>query len=252
MTTLPSARERVLAAPGTFNLRDVGGYPADGGTTRWGVLYRSGGLQRLDDDGRAALVATGLRTVVDLREQAELDADPDALEGTGLTSLHVPVYQGATGHLTELPAVPTLDQLYLLMLRDCAPGLVAAVRELARPDALPGLVHCAAGKDRTGLVVALVLSALGVPDDVVAEDYGLTSQHLPAELFAVTTVPDDDVDPERAALLRAIYRESPPAVMRAVLAALRSEHGGAGAYLLASGLTAQELEHLRAALVTDQ
>jgi protein-tyrosine phosphatase len=241
----------VLTAPGTFNLRDVGGYPAQDGVVRWGVLFRSGGLQRLDDAGRAALLALGLRTVVDLREQQELDRDPDALGGTGLTEVHVPVYRGAAGSVATLPAVPTLEQLYLLMLEDCAPGLVAAVRELARPEVLPGLVHCAAGKDRTGLVVALVLSALGVPDDVVAEDYGLTSQHLPTEFLAATTVPDDEVDPERAALLRAIYRESPPAVMRAVLTELRARYGGAGEYLLSAGLTAQELDALRTALITD-
>jgi protein-tyrosine phosphatase len=246
-----TAGERVLTAPGTFNLRDVGGYPAQGGTIRWGVLFRSGGLQRLDDEGRAALLALGLRTVLDLREEAERVSGPDAVTGTGLAEVHVPVYQGATSHVATLPALPTLEQLYLLMLEDCAAGLVAAVRELARPGALPGLVHCAAGKDRTGLVVALVLSALGVPDDVVAEDYGLTSRHLPAEFLAVTTVPDDDVDPERAALLRAIYQQSPPPVMRAVLDALRIRHGGARGYLLTAGLAAAELDQLRAALVTD-
>ncbi|MBC3194496.1 tyrosine-protein phosphatase [Pseudonocardia sp. C8] len=236
--------------PGAYNVRDAGGYPTATGQVARGLLYRSAGLQHLGADGRAALVALGLRTVVDLRSSAERTAAPSALAGTGITVLDRPVHEGGTG-LVDDGDVPTLARLYERMLSGCATGLVAAVRELARPGALPALVHCAAGKDRTGIVVALVLSATGVPDEVVAADYALTAARLPESFFAGLPVPEHLGEAALTAL-HAIYRDSPAEVMHGLLRTLRTEYGGARAYLLDHGMTGDELDALVAALDVTQ
>ncbi|MHA6630411.1 tyrosine-protein phosphatase [Pseudonocardia sichuanensis] len=235
--------------PGAFNVRDVGGYPAGTGRVRWGRLFRSAGLQHLDDAGRQAFVALGLRTVVDLRSSAECAAAPSALDGTGLVPAHRPVLGDGGSAFAAGTEIPTLAELYEHMLTTCGDGLVAAVRELARPGALPALVHCAAGKDRTGVVIALVLSAAGVPDETVAADYALTAARLPESFFAALPVPEH-LTPDALTLLHAIYRESPAEVMHRLLDALHTVHGGAAAYLLAHGMTRGELDALTRALVT--
>jgi protein-tyrosine phosphatase len=242
------ADRRDLQVPGAFNVRDVGGYPAAGGRTAWGVLLRSGGLQSVDDEGRRALAGLSLRTVVDLREDAERDHSPSALSGTGLTPLARPIYGGAVSAFAAGRTLPTLSELYHEMLADRGPALTAAVRELARPGALTALVHCAAGKDRTGVVVALTLAAVGVPDEVIAQDYALTADRLPAALFDALPVPAE-LDAHGRTLLHAIYRESPAEVMATLLETLRADHGSAEAFLRHHGMTAEELDTLRTCLV---
>ncbi|MBM9468871.1 tyrosine-protein phosphatase [Nakamurella leprariae] len=242
------ADRRDVPVPGAFNVRDVGGYPAAGGRTAWGVLLRSGGLHSVDDEGRCVLADLGLHTVVDLREDAERDHSPSALTGTGLTPLARPIYGGAVSAFAAGRTLPTLSELYHEMLADRGAALTAAVRELARPGALPALVHCAAGKDRTGVVVALTLAAVGVPDGVIAQDYALTADRLPAALFAALPVPEE-LDAHGRTLLHAIYRESPADVMTTVLQTLRDDHGSAEAFLRHHGMTTEELDTLRTALV---
>jgi protein-tyrosine phosphatase len=250
-----SERDRRIKLPGTVNLRDVGGYPARGeaaggqgaaggsGTVRWGTLLRSDALHRLDGPGRAALSALGLRTVVDLRTTAEVRAAPSALDDAGLATFHVPLFDASA--IGRLP--PELAAVYRYMIDDCGAQIASAIRLLCSDGALPGLVHCTAGKDRTGLVVALVLEVIGVPDEIIAADYALSEAYL------------DTGTAKAISKIRAISGigrwldlgalGASPQVIHDALARVRDRCGSVSEYLIGNGLTAGDLRNLRAGLV---
>ncbi|SFP70183.1 tyrosine-protein phosphatase [Amycolatopsis rubida] len=245
MTTVDSsAPVRHLPLPGTYNVRDVGGYPTrDGGIVRWQRLFRSDALSEMDDAGVAELIRRGLRTVIDLREPAERDSAPDPFPGPVPEVLARPVFEGRLGSDDR----PGLAAVYERMVDDFGPQLAAVVRDLARPGALPALVHCTAGKDRTGVVVALVLAIAGVDRDVIAADYALTGEYLGAGFIAAAQarlagfgVPHQVRDDLLAC---------PPDLILRTLDRITDAHGGVENYLRAHGATAGELTALRTALV---
>jgi protein-tyrosine phosphatase len=238
---ISSAEGRRLKLAGTFNARDAGGYPlADGTTMRDGALLRADALARLDDSARETLAAMGLRTIVDLREDAELDTAPDAVVGLDVTVVHRPVFRGAH------PQVRTLAAVYRMMVDECGPALAAAISALGRPGALPALVHCAAGKDRTGVVIALVQALVGVSDEDIAADYGQTSQYLNADFLKVIQQSrgDTPITDELAAMATAC----PPELIVETLTRVRQHHGSVEHYLIQHGCTEQELTTLQVGL----
>lgn len=248
IAAIAAAPGRHIALPGMLNLRDVGGYrvTAAGGRTTWRCLLRSDGLHRLDDAGAGELGRLGLRTVIDLRSSAEAEIAPspvDALAEHGALTLHIPLL-GAD--LTELPG--TLAEIYDFVIDRCGSAIGAAVRVLARPGALPALVHCTAGKDRTGLVVAFVLSAVGVPDLVVAADYALSSLYLDPQ--NTQTIGQIQADSGLGASLTVALLASPPELILRALDRARQRSGSVAGYLAECGVTAADLQNLRTALVT--
>jgi protein-tyrosine phosphatase len=237
----PSGRLRLVA--GVHNLRDLGGYPVSGGgRTRWGLLFRGGMIGALSPTTEAEMIELGLRTVVDLRDDEELVA-PQLDETATVTAHRNPIYLERIGaYETE-----SLEALYGQILTLCAAEIAASVEALAAPEALPGLVHCSAGKDRTGLVIGILLSAIGVPDEVVVEDYARTEELITAtdRERMLRRAQQMGLSPERAEMLMG----SPPHVMHASLDAMRETHADARSYLLAHGVAPESLDALRAALV---
>jgi hypothetical protein len=236
--------DRRIDLPGTQNLRDLGGYPAaGGGTVRWRTLLRSDALHRLDDAGRAALARLGLRTVIDLRTDQEVQAAPSALDGTGARTFHVPLFTDEA--IRRLP--PERAAIYRYMIDDCGAAIAEAIGRLGAGGALPGLIHCTAGKDRTGLVAALVLDVIGVPGEFIAADYAMSAAYLdPAAAQAVRRV--------RAASGVGRWLDlgalgASPQVITTALARVRGQAGGAAGYLMQHGLTRPQLDRLRRALV---
>jgi protein-tyrosine phosphatase len=236
--------DRRIKLPGTVNLRDVGGYPAAGGRTlRWRTLLRSDALHRLDDSGREALAGLGLRTVVDLRTDSEVRAAPSLLDGTGAQTFHVPMFDAAA--IGGLP--PELAAVYQYMIDECGGAIAAAIGRLCGDGALPGLVHCTAGKDRTGLVVALVLEVTGVPDEIIAADYAMSESYLGTGAASAIS---------RIRAISGVGRwldlgalGASPQVIHDALARIRARSGSVADYLLGNGLTAADLGSLRASLV---
>jgi protein-tyrosine phosphatase len=244
ISSLDGEPDRRIRLPGTVNLRDLGGYrTADGGTTRWRTLLRSDSLHRLDDSGRAALTDLGLRTVIDLRTDQEVQATPSALDGTGARTYHVPLFDAsAVGNLE-----PELAAVYRYMIDNCGPAIATAVNRLCASSALPGLVHCTAGKDRTGLVSALVLEAVGVPDDVIAADYAMSDAYL--DPSAAKTISSIRAISGVGRWLDLGAMGAQPQIIRDALDRIRTRDGSVTAYLERNGLARADLISLRRALV---
>jgi protein tyrosine/serine phosphatase len=173
---------------GAVNARDLGGLPTvDGRTTRTGVLLRSDNLQDLTSDDVEELRRRGLGTVVDLRTSAEVELlGPGPLHGAGVKHLHLDLIpHGFEGRSVLERTVPdenapdhAVDHLYFDYVRDAPEALATALRTIADPTSGAVLVHCAAGKDRTGVVVAVALSLVGVRREAVVADYARTDERI--------------------------------------------------------------------------
>ncbi len=241
-----SMESRVILVPGTYNLRDVGGYPThEGLDVRWGVLYRSDGLSNLDSGGLDGLAALGVRTVIDLRRDAEISRAPNPCAGDSrFAYLNIPLLTGPGGpdrHPREL------TELYRAYLDHGHASIRAVLATIAAtPPDQAVLVHCTAGKDRTGLVVALALSAAGVLPEAIVADYALTGP-LIEPLRAMLRAAAEQQGLEVAALEPLLGCE--PAHMRCALRHLDARHGSAAAYLHAIGLPAPDMDRLRVRLL---
>jgi protein-tyrosine phosphatase len=160
------------------NIRDVAGLPLlRGGKLPPGILYRSDAP--LAGDASPDVPIWPPRTVVDLRSVGE-GATPHPLDSGDTQVFHLPMMKDANPlriAQTESAHIASLRSMYLTMLRDSASTIVRAIEVIARGPA-PVLVHCAAGKDRTGVIFAVVLAALGVPRDAIAADYHRTEHHM--------------------------------------------------------------------------
>jgi protein tyrosine/serine phosphatase len=248
---------------GAVNVRDVGGLPTDdGGKTVEARLLRGDNLQELSDSDIAVLVrGIGLTTVVDLRSSAELTSEgPAPLDGvSGVLHAHHPVLpeQGtATDAAADaLLTRPERDRSrypddpacghYLGYLEDRPGQVVAALRSSVRSTGA-ALVHCAAGKDRTGVIVALALTAAGVRREAVVADYAATGEKLDAVLDRLRRSPTyaRDVDSKPAS-----SHEPRPETMAAFLEQMDSRHGGVTRWLTGHGFSDGDLELLRAKLL---
>ncbi|PVZ12867.1 tyrosine-protein phosphatase [Actinomycetospora cinnamomea] len=206
VTPLPTEGIEIEAVRHLANLRDVGGMPTvDGGRTRPGVLWRSDAPLHGDATTRGP---GGLdwppRTVVDLRNPEELDGRPHPLVDLGADLLPLPLIQALAPGVLMRGAPPErrqrkgLDELYLLLVRTGEAWMPPLVRAAAHGPG-PLLVHCAAGKDRTGVAVALLLRAAGVPRDAVAADFAVTNAHRAPlrDRLAAQGALDPDTDPSR-------------------------------------------------------
>jgi protein-tyrosine phosphatase len=223
------------APPGLLNFRDVGGLPAaDGARTRPRTLFRSHAPHGLGPAGIAGIRALGLRATLDLRDDSELAEWPYELGDAAIARRHVPV-------MGDLPVPPCQAELYAHIIENCGAGITAAVRVLAEPGVLPVLVHCAVGKDRTGVTVALALSAVGVPDEAVVEDFLRSNAGLNIPTPVETADGTDDPYKTR--------RYVRPALIENALELARRRGGDVPGYLASHGMADGELDALRAALV---
>ncbi|MFE6734095.1 tyrosine-protein phosphatase [Microbacterium sp. NPDC057650] len=231
----------VLLVPGVANIRDVGGISVGTSRVKDGVLFRSGHLAQLTAAGDEMLRAR-VRRVVDLRDDSEVSAEPSALHDVPTT--RVPLFLGSVASFFAEDL--SLAGMYQHLVDDAAPRLIDAIRLIAAGD--PTLVHCTVGKDRTGVTVALALSAVGADRDEIVADYALTASQLPqARTRAVVQYLRARHPDARNAI--DLATASPAPVMRELLAGIERKHGSVVGYLRAGGLTDAELEALGRALV---
>ena len=229
---------------GAINARDVGGLAAARARTRRGVLLRSGSLARLDDAGREQLRAFGLRRIIDLRADDEVTREPSALGDLQVTTRRAPLFLGSSESFFAEDL--SLSTLYRRLVDESAPLIVDVVRDITQGH--PVLVHCTAGKDRTGVTVALTLAAAGVDEDAIIADYARTESALPPRrtaavlAFAKQNYPD-------ARNLAQLVGGSPAEAMAELLADLRARYGAPVEYLRAHGLGDDEIAELGRVLI---
>lgn len=256
-----------LQIEGCYNFRDTGGLPLRaGGVTRSGVLYRSDSLSNLTPRGLDELASTAIGVIVDFRTPEERAAGPDRLPKTrAFQMVEAPFLEGAMADMAKqfmgnggippspellsraMSSIPSLSDLYIGILEHGASELASIARFIAAAsDDTPSavLVHCTAGKDRTGVATALILDAAGVERDAVVADYAGSQQNLAGpwadgmlQMISTMGVP---LTPE----LETLVVGSPPAEIEKALDWVDA-HGGAADYLRSGGLTDGELAALR-------
>ena len=231
----------ILDVGGVNNVRDVGGIPTASGRIRSGVLLRSGQLSGATTAGAAEL-RQRVRHIVDLRDGEEVAAEPSEIDGPDTT--HLPLFLGSVRSFFE--ADTSLDDLYLHLLEESSERLIAAVRIIAAGE--PTLVHCTVGKDRTGVTVALALSAVGADREAVIADYALTESQLPVQRSQRIAAYIQAQHPEAVHAV-ALATQSPAPVMRHLLEQIDERWGSAAGYLLAHGFGQDELDALVRTLV---
>lgn len=245
----PEDDSRHVAMERLFNVRDLGGYQTgDGSSTRWRTLYRADGIHHASEADVERLLGLGLRTVLDLRTHGELEERGRfATEHTTLAYHHLPVlretWDGWVDVAPDVDAVPFLAQRYEEMLDDGAAALAGALEVLAGPDAYPAVFHCAAGKDRTGVLAAVILGLLGVDDDTIAADYGLSKAAMDSLIeWMRANVPEslDAMTDQPAAFL-----DAPPRAMHLVLEVVTSRFGSMAGYVEAIGVSGDVVAQLR-------
>jgi hypothetical protein len=239
-----SQQSGALAIDGLINLRDLGGLPTSAGVpTLQGRLLRSESPHTLSESGLRELLELGIGTVVDLRTASEREQRPSPLIEAGVHTSHAPIFTDDEDYPDHLA---TAAEVYCWWLRERRTGVAAAMRAVADAPSAPVLVHCHAGKDRTGVVVGLVLRLAGVDIDDIADDYAISGVQL-AEMLArdrVTAV-ERGMDPVRVERLFIVRREAMVETMECV----DSEHGGAVALMRSIGLDNARIERLTHLLV---
>lgn len=252
----PEARNRLLSWEGCHNVRDLGGLEtAAGGRTRHGTVVRADNVRRLSSVGWRSMLDHGIRRVVDLRfegEEADEPGVPDDIEviGVSLFGRHDPKkereFDERIRYADDVAAV--FASGYIRTLERSPARVTSAVAAVVDGNEADGvLIHCFAGKDRTGIVTALLLGAVDVPDEVIAADYAESEQNMDS-LFR--TWVSEAADPAELELRRRIIR-APYATMLAVLQWLHIEAGGPERYLSDAGLAADQHARLRRRLLAD-
>jgi protein-tyrosine phosphatase len=241
---------RFVDLRGAFNFRDLGGLPTlDGAQTRHGVLFRSDALHHLERSDLDRLAALGIMAVVDLRSPAEVEN-----HGRGLLAeesigwFHLPLGDvGAPGYAPSAAlAAGDLGQHYIETLPERSDQLVRVIEHLADPASLPAVFHCTAGKDRTGMVAALVLEIVGVGADAIIADYTLTDPVMP-QIVQRFVAPDPSSETGEVEMIPMMRAEA--SSMERFLAALERDYGGAEGWARASGVSEGAIVRLRELLV---
>jgi len=246
--------ERTLAVEGTFNFRDVGRYPArEGRVTRPGVLYRCGALHDL-----APVAALGVRTVLDLRGEADVERDAarlgDVCEVPGVRRIANPLIpprvgeQSGHAYLNDRFGPGISAGRYQGYLEIGAEPLRAAFQVFASPENFPAVVHCTAGKDRTGVIIALVLDLLGVDAETIVADYALSNAAMPA---LVALLRGESLEASALSESDLARFGAPAEAMRGFLAHVREAHGSARGLLRSLGVEERVFDTLESVLLED-
>ena len=249
--------QRLLPLVGAYNFRDLGGYPTtDGGMTRWGRLFRSDTLHELTEPDLKILRDVGLRKVIDLRTATEIEeTGRGLLENEPISYLHLSVIQQTSSEGQQpssegTVATPLADidlaDIYVQWLDTGRAALVPALCALADLSSYPLVFHCAAGKDRTGILAALTLDIVRVDRNVIVEDYVLTANRIDLIRARQRINP---VTARRMIEAPQVF-DVEARTMESFLDVLHSRHGGGRQWALAAGVPAESLDAMSDLLVT--
>ena len=239
-TSRPISRERRIPFKGAVNFRDLGGYETmDGRRTKWGQIFRSDSLARLTATDQTVLKGMGIRLVCDFRTPGEVENSPDRLpEGSGIGYLHLPVVHGEFDSVKALERIKKGDiswlskdfmvNGYIRNVEEFGETWGRVLNRMIEPESRPLVFHCTGGKDRAGVCAALFLLSLGVPEDTVVYDHGLSNVYIGELLERINEwIRGIGVDPEAVAP----YFTAPRECIIACLDHIREVYGSAADYL---------------------
>ena len=244
---------RAIAVEGASNVRDLGGYEtADGRQTRWRALFRAADIHALSPADQSTLIDAGVRTVIDLRGSRELTEAPSVFKDLSGVRYR-PHNMTGDALIDRWGTVPVpadssirLSTMYSTVLDERGDMVKEILETVSQPGALPAVFHCTAGKDRTGVLAALLLGIAGVPREGIVEDYALSARFL----YGSTVVPPDGSGANKLPP----YEEyqtmwCPPGAMGMTLDHLESKYGGIDGYLRHIAVDDATLSRIRDVLV---
>jgi protein-tyrosine phosphatase len=240
--------ERLIALEGAVNFRDLGGYLVAGGgsRTRWRTLFRADGLGELTEGDFEVMRSLDIRTVVDLRAPHELERERFDTAAHPVAFHHVPFIETLPDPEEFDRRPELLEAQYLEMLDNSGQQIRTALEVLASPGAMPAVFHCTAGKDRTGLLSAIVLSLLGVDEETVVADYALSGEAMGRLREKIMRK-----YPESQTLLNNLDQvfSAHPTKMQNLLAYLRRHYGSVEEYASGIGAGPEVVAALRTTLL---
>ena len=246
---------RHIPFEGIYNFRDLGDYRTlDGRTVHWRQVFRSGELQHMtEDDASRFRDEFPLTSVLDLRSPKEIDQ-----HGLGripeLGILHKNI--SFTGNpdsdaaLKRYKVSSNMGEFYLYLFKHTKIGLRVseALKIIAKPENRPLVFHCVGGKDRTGILAAILLSILGVADTDIVEGYALTEKHMPGLISRINS------DPKRAVLFKQLHHfvaEASAESMSFFLSGVQEKHGSVTGMMKSYGVSNNLIHQLKSTLLTD-
>ncbi len=235
--------QRHIELEGTQNIRDLGGYPTkDGKQTKWGKYYRADSLHNVSPEGHAFLQKEkGVHTIIDLRLSME---GKYRKEDKALYDFYnIPLLDPAT-FTTKIPK--SLIDMYILMLETSKPKFKEIMDIFLKKQGNPVLFHCRVGKDRTGVLAAILLDLAGVPRDIIVKDYALTGEYK--------KITDEELNNRPLLMSRNQFKtmlECEPSYMEAFLDYMYEKYENAAGFLKTIGLTVEEIKALRNAFVVE-
>lgn len=223
--------ERRLFWNACYNIRDLGGYSTiHKKQTQYRAFVRADNLARLSQDGKDALINYGVSTIVDLRSAYELEIDPPPFSASSAQNgypdyINLPILdENDKVGMEIINQTQSLTEMYCLIVDRYQENIFSIMRAFATAKNGCILFHCHSGRDRTGLITALLLSLAGVDYPAIAKDYAVSSVYIQPTF-------DKPLSEQ-------------PEIMLDFLAHLDAQHGGTRAYLLKSGMTEQDLTHI--------
>ncbi|MCA9920749.1 MAG: tyrosine-protein phosphatase [Anaerolineales bacterium] len=237
-----------LPLQGAYNVRDVGGYVTkDGRFLKPRTLIRADSLHNLTPADQQYLLDYGVRTIIDLRRSTEIEADPNVFaDSTAVHYQNLPLHNGWK-FILENNRPDNLSHLYCSILDNAPKTIHAVMTAVSTPNAFPLIVHCQIGKDRTGVLMALLLGVVGVPDETIIADYAYSRDFLDPILEKYRLkIREQGGDISLFDMLT----QSPPEAMADTLAHLKNTYGGIRPYLLHHiGLTDFQLDTVQSQLL---
>lgn len=238
---------RHITLEGAVNFRDLGGYrTAEGRHVRWRTLFRADGLSNLTRSDHAVIRRLGVATVVDLRTSPEVAGGRFPVEEIPVGFHHVPLLEAVPEPEAFRRTPGFLATQYQEIANQAAPRIGEVLRILAARHAHPVIVHCAAGKDRTGVLVAVLLGLLGVDDQTIVDDYALSA--LGMARLRERLMERHPEARERIEEANELF-SAEPGNISSLLEALRRQHGSIEGYAAAAGVTDDEVAALREVLL---
>jgi len=222
---------RPLLWDACYNVRDLGGYSTKHNRqTRWRAFVRADNLVRLSDAGKKALIAYGVKTIIDLRSEYELDIDPpvfSSFHGQNGFPQHInlPILdESDKAGIEIINQTPSLPEMYSIIVERYQKNIARVLQVFAKATNGTILFHCRSGRDRTGIIAAMLLSLAGVDDSTIAKDYTISSVYI------------------QPTFEKPLSEE--PEIMLQFLAYLDTQYGGTRAYLLESGVSEPDLTRI--------